>query len=210
MKNIDKPVCKSNQKRIYGIGRQEIAKIQCEVDSYPIPETFKWLLNNSAETIEVPNRNFHQINSTSLLTYEPSSEFDFGTVMCWASNIVGQQVSPCVFQIILAVKPEIPHNCSLFNQSTDSLGIECTKGFDGGQMQIFVFELYDQQSGRLLRNSSQNEAVFVVNALKPGQLLKIIIYAVNSEGRSDNVILEAFTLKAAEKQTGIGKNSTYH
>jgi hypothetical protein len=33
-------------------------------------------------------------------------------------------------------------------------------------------------------------------------LLKIYIYAVNMRGKSDAILLEAFTLKAAEKQTG--------
>lgn len=54
----------------------------------------------------------------------------------------------------------------------------------------------------LQANISSKYPVFTVSGLDSGKLLKIIIYAINVKGRSDSVMLEAFTLKAAEKQTG--------
>lgn len=54
----------------------------------------------------------------------------------------------------------------------------------------------------LQANISSKYPVFTVSGLDSGKLLKIIIYAINVKGRSDSVLLEAFTLKAAEKQTG--------
>jgi len=30
------------------------------------------------------------------------AEMDYGTVMCWANNMAGQQKEPCVFHIIAA------------------------------------------------------------------------------------------------------------
>lgn len=53
---------------------------------------------------------------------------DFGTIMCWADNVVGQQREPCVFHLIAAGKPDPPYNCSLVNQTSDSLEIDCTEG----------------------------------------------------------------------------------
>lgn len=41
-----------------------------------------------------------------------------------------------------------------------------------------------------------------MSGLDPGKELKMVIYAANSKGRSDPVLLEGFTLKVAEKQTG--------
>lgn len=75
-------------------------------------------------------------------------------------------------------------------------------GFDGGQRQWFIMEIFDQQTNMLQANISSKYPVFTVSGLDSGKLLKIIIYAINVKGRSDSVILEAFTLKAAEKQTG--------
>lgn len=53
---------------------------------------------------------------------------DFGTIMCWADNVVGQQKEPCVFHLIAAGKPDSPYNCSLVNQTSDSLEVDCTEG----------------------------------------------------------------------------------
>lgn len=64
-------------------------------------------------------------------------------------------------------------------------------------------EIFDQQSGNLQANVSSKLPIFTVGGLDAGRLLKIHIYSVNLKGHSDFVMVEAFTLKAAEKQTGI-------
>lgn len=48
--------------------------------------------------------------------------------MCWAENVVGQQKDPCVFHIIAAGKPDAPYNCTLINQTTDGLEVDCVEG----------------------------------------------------------------------------------
>lgn len=75
-------------------------------------------------------------------------------------------------------------------------------GFDGGQRQWFIMEIFDQQTNSVQANISSKFAIFSVNGLESGKLLKIVIYAVNIKGRSETVLLESFTLKEAEKQTG--------
>lgn len=200
----DKPLCRIDQKRVYGVARNEDAKVSCEVDSYPPPLTFKWSFNNSAETIEVPQARFHngKDHTQSLLTYTPLTELDYGTVMCWAENTAGRQKDPCVFHIIAAGKPDPPFNCSLLNQTTESLEVECVEGFDGGQPQYFLLEVYDQQTSVLQANVSAKFPLFTVSGLDSGKVLKMQIFAANSKGRSEAVLLEGFTLKVAEKQTG--------
>ncbi|EDS29519.1 conserved hypothetical protein [Culex quinquefasciatus] len=47
--------------------------------------------------------------------------------MCWADNAVGQQREPCVFHLIAAGKPEMPYNCSLTNQTSNSLEVDCAE-----------------------------------------------------------------------------------
>ncbi|CAH0550167.1 unnamed protein product [Brassicogethes aeneus] len=76
------PICRSEQKKIYGVARRETAKVLCEVESYPPPDTFEWSFNNSAETINVPDSRYMpgEHNFSSSLTYTPVTELDYGTV----------------------------------------------------------------------------------------------------------------------------------
>jgi hypothetical protein len=76
------------------------------------------------------------------------------------------------------------------------------EGFDGGQPQYFLLEVFDAQTGMLQTNISSKFPVFSVNGLGPGMVLKMLVYAANSKGKSEPVLVEGFTLKVAEKQTG--------
>ena len=81
--------------------------------------------------------------------------------------------------------------------------MECTAGFDGGQQQHFQLEVYDQLTNQLRANVTSREgAAFNVHDLEPGRVLRMTVYAANSKGRSEPTLLEGFTLKVAEKQTG--------
>lgn len=70
--SADKPICRSEQKRIYGVARNEAAEILCEVDAFPPPESFKWSFNNTAETFEMPQSDYRIHSSqASTLSYTP-------------------------------------------------------------------------------------------------------------------------------------------
>ena len=100
-------------------------------------------------------------------------------------------------------KPESLYNCTLSNQTTDSLSVECCVGFDGGQPQHFLLEVFDRHTGILQANiTSKENAAFTVHGLGSGRILNMVLYAVNAKGRSEPTLLEGFTLKIAEKQTG--------
>ena len=58
--------------------------------------------------------------------------------------------------------PEAPSNCSVVNQTTDSLEVECLPAFDGGLKQYFGLEVSDLQSGILLANFTDSNPVFQV------------------------------------------------
>ncbi|XP_020288748.1 synaptogenesis protein syg-1-like isoform X2 [Pseudomyrmex gracilis] len=207
LKIIYKPICVPDQKRIYGVARHEDARVICKVEAYPAPESFRWAFNNTEEDrlVDVPQARYKNEtkHTQSVLTYKPVSEMDYGTVYCWASNTAGQQKNACIFHIIPASKPEAPYNCTLTNQTTESLSVECTAGFDGGQAQHFLLEVFDQHTGVLQANvTSRDNAAFTVQGLEPGKVLNMKLYAVNAKGRSEPTLLEGFTLKVAEKQTG--------
>ncbi|CAB0033445.1 unnamed protein product, partial [Trichogramma brassicae] len=204
LKIMYKPICVQDQKRIYGVARHEEARVLCQVEAYPPPDSFRWAFNNTEEMNDVSSARHSDstISAQSVLTYKPVSETDYGTVLCWASNTAGQQKNACIFHIIAAGKPEPPYNCTLMNQTTQSLSVECTAGFDGGQTQHFQLEVFDQLTGQLRANvSSRDSATFHVHELEPGRVLRMSVYAVNAKGRSEATLLEGFTLKVAEKQT---------
>ncbi|XP_025835204.1 synaptogenesis protein syg-2 [Agrilus planipennis] len=203
LKVMYKPICRAGLKRVYGVARHENAEIFCEVESYPPPEKFRWSFNNTSEAIDVPRTRYrsNEQQGSSTLTYTPVSEMDYGTVMCWASNLAGKQEDPCVFHVIAAGKPDPPINCTIFNQTSESLQVDCIDGFDGGQPQFFLLEVYESSFNSLLKNISEKFPAFNVDGLEPGKILKLRVYAANSKGSSEKIELEGFTLKIAEKQT---------
>uniref|UniRef100_A0A0A9XSS5 Kin of IRRE-like protein 3 n=3 Tax=Lygus hesperus TaxID=30085 RepID=A0A0A9XSS5_LYGHE len=204
LKVMYKPICKDSGKTTIGAGKNEEARVLCEVESYPKPDGFQWSLNNTGGPTDIPPERFQNSLQLSLstLSYVPQSELDYGTVMCWATNTAGRQEEPCVFQIIPAGKPDQPSNCTLVNQTMTSVEVDCAEGYDGGQQQFFQLEVYDYGSDFLSYNQSSPRANFAVHGLLPGALLRLRIYAYNGKGRSESIFLEAYTLKVAEKQTG--------
>lgn len=100
----DKPICLTDQKRIYGVARHEEARVACRVEAYPLPDKFHWAFNNTEEMTNVPEARYEDSkdHAQSVLTYKPASELDYGTVSCWASNAAGKQTTPCLFHVIAA------------------------------------------------------------------------------------------------------------
>lgn len=112
------------------MARQEKAQIVCEVESVPPPDTFAWTLNSTTRTVDVPAERFTWTSSPSksILTFTPLSDADYGTALCWASNLVGKQSVPCAVTLLPAAKPLPPSNCSIVNQTTAALEILCDPG----------------------------------------------------------------------------------
>ncbi|XP_037072241.1 nephrin-like [Pollicipes pollicipes] len=194
------PVCVSGQKSRYGTARNEAARVTCQVEASPADVTFRWQFNSSAETLDLP---FSQIASRgveSRASYTPKTELDYGTLLCTAENDIGRMVKPCVFNIVPAGPPEPLRNCTVINQTSDSLEVKCAAGFDGGLPQYFVAELFDVAGRRLVRNLTRPFPHFAVLELPPGLELRLELYAANSRGRSRAITLDGFTLKAAEKR----------
>lgn len=59
-----------------------------------------------------------------------------------------------IFFLFLLGRPFQLQNCSVSNQSSDSLQVECVEGFDGGLPQGFLLELVEMPALRLVRNLS--------------------------------------------------------
>ncbi|KAJ8726697.1 hypothetical protein PYW07_001395 [Mythimna separata] len=136
------PSCRTGGVAVVGAARGESVVIVCEVDADPPAAVFKWKFNNSGETLDVAADRYTSNGSASSLKYTPVADLDYGTLSCSASNEVGSQLTPCVFQMVAAGKPHAPRNCTLWNQTAESVEVSCVAGFDGGLPQRFLLEVY--------------------------------------------------------------------
>ncbi|XP_043219892.1 nephrin-like [Amphibalanus amphitrite] len=202
------PVCVTEQQIQYGTAKSEPAQVTCQVDANPADVTFRWQFNTSIETLDLP---FSQITSSGMRSralYTPKTDLDYGILVCAADNGIGHMARPCVFHIVPAGPPDPVHNCSVVNQTSESLRVVCSAGFDGGLPQRFSAELYDATSGRLERNLSAGRPEFEAERLPAGVELRVRLYAFNARGRSRPTTLDGFTLKAAEKRISSSSSSS--
>uniref|UniRef100_A0ABD2XEZ8 Ig-like domain-containing protein n=1 Tax=Trichogramma kaykai TaxID=54128 RepID=A0ABD2XEZ8_9HYME len=206
------PVCKEDRIVVVGASRGESLKIACRVEADPPILSFRWKFNNSGETLEVSTKRFsvEPSKGLSVLTYVPNTELDYGTLSCWAENVVGIQAKPCLFQLVAAGKPFPVRNCSLANQTYTSVEVKCYPGYDGGLPQEFVLEVYHGDLDSLVRLrplynvTAKNEPFFVLSGLQASvdAGVHVAVYAVNAKGRSESVVLGEVTFRDAEKRTG--------
>ncbi|EDW59180.1 protein turtle homolog B isoform X1 [Drosophila virilis] len=201
------PICAIDHEELLGALKHETLALKCEVDASPPADSFHWTFNSSGEQTELPARLHSSETGMSRLNYTPSSDLDYGTISCWGKNSIGLQKSPCVFQIVAAGRPFPLQNCTVSNQSVDSLQVDCVEGFDGGLPQSFMLELVELQSLRLARNITINHTpvTFVIENLDPAATYRMIIFAVNVKGRSEPTIIDDINFKGVAKLTG---NST--
>ncbi|KAB0805658.1 hypothetical protein PPYR_02628 [Photinus pyralis] len=200
------PICKSGQQRVYNVARHEGVSINCEVEANPTNTQFVWKFNNSdnqALVLDMPQSLITTNKTTSKLFYTPMTEHDYGTLLCKGVNNIGIQKEPCVFYINPAGKPDPLSNCTVVNQTGDSVQVACVEGFNGGLQQTFVLEVYDFYLDKLISNISSNRPEFFAGGLKSGRKLNLIIYASNKKGRSELRSVQTATLKSLEEFTAI-------
>lgn len=64
------------------------------------------------------------------------SSNDSQTISSPKSSVRKSKCFPC------EGKPHAPRNCTLWNQTSDSVEVSCVAGFDGGLPQHFLLEVY--------------------------------------------------------------------
>ncbi|XP_023707814.1 synaptogenesis protein syg-2 isoform X4 [Cryptotermes secundus] len=194
------PTCKANQTRVHGVAKQEKANISCQVEANPPDVQFRWTFNNSAESLDVASAHIARSGTSSVVSYTPMTELDYGTLLCWASNRIGNQRVPCVFHIIAAGRPDQVYNCTVSNTSMTSFSVHCSPGFNGGMEQLFLMEVRESQSQVLHYNVSSTVPRFSVTGLEAGSHYQACVYSFNHKGRSEPVVIQASTLRLPEKQ----------
>jgi hypothetical protein len=96
------PVCQHGQTKVFGVARQETAKIPCELEANPPEVSFTWKFNNTMEAVDIPQAHVTSERTHSMAFYTPMTELDYGTLLCWGSNDQGTQLEPCVYHIVPA------------------------------------------------------------------------------------------------------------
>ncbi|XP_042230318.1 kin of IRRE-like protein 1 isoform X2 [Homarus americanus] len=191
------PVCSDTTDRVLGAAKDDEVQLNCRVNASPSQVTFSWYFRTPDNLIPIDKEKFTVKDSTSLLTYQIRKESDYGQVLCFAANEIGEQYDPCTFEVNPAGKPDAIDNCTLTNQTTDTLFVSCLPGFDGGLEQQFVAEVFefDGTTRHMLFNITEKvEPTFTIEALHPGTSYLLGIYAENIKGKSEQRVLHGFTL----------------
>ncbi|XP_077524712.1 cell surface glycoprotein MUC18-like isoform X2 [Amblyomma americanum] len=203
------PTCKPGQKTVYGAARQEAVRVSCELEADPAQDVaFRWRFNASQQMLG--STNVLSEGTRSWATVVPQTDDDYGPLLCWGKNGIGIQREPCVFTLIQAGPPEPVQNCSVLNQTEDSVALACSEGYDGGLQQRFRLELHDTARRVLRANVSTAEAPpsFLARGLPAGTSFVAAVYAFNSRGRSQPTVLVVSTLPAPVSLTR--KEGTWH
>nr|XP_050855116.1 nephrin-like [Vespula vulgaris] len=182
---------------VHGALKHETISLVCEVEANPTTVTFHWTFNSSGDLNDIPSTKYSSESTISRLNYTPSTDMDYGTLGCWASNVVGQSKQPCLYQVIAAGRPYPLQNCTAYNQSDSWIKISCVEGYDGGLPQKFV-AIVDKQ---------RFESLNPFWELKLHKPTTVALYAVNVKGSSDPVIMEGVALKGVAKYTGESVSS---
>ncbi|XP_054283784.1 nephrin-like [Macrosteles quadrilineatus] len=193
------PLCNSPRSASLGVGRNETTKVQCDVDANPADVMFSWKLQGSKRLTALQPNLVTSDGTRSVLTFTPRAVDEYGTLLCLATNDVGSMRTPCAFVLTPSGNPDSLQNCSITNQTSDSLQIECEDGFDGGLEQQFIIEVYAAEKRELVRNLTSKEPWFNVGGLEEGISFDIVMYAYNSKGRSATAHLHAYAVKTAER-----------
>lgn len=179
------------------------------MEADPAEVNFSWSYNGTGEPHRMDAASLSFENSRSLSSigrYTPHTEFDYGTVFCWAQNSVGTQNKPCAYSIVAAGSPDPVRNCSVFNITEDSVKVECAEGYNGGLLQSFILEVFDASNEPTLRaNLTSHTPFFNLNRLQPAHSYLILIYAVNAKGKSKEMVMTASTLAMPESMNRLAK-----
>ncbi|XP_022658040.1 uncharacterized protein LOC111249032 isoform X4 [Varroa destructor] len=227
-KDKDVPRCRNpSERRVYGVDIHETAQIWCDLDADPIENIhFSWAFNNSqqgkrADLSSLASAGAHRA-SRAMINYKPLTEQDYGELVCFGRNEVGEQVEPCVYHIVAAAIPDPPRNCSQVNATENGLTVECSEGAWNGnaivQSQLFyIAELYSvrqnrnsdddisekNDEGSTLQEQNQPWPISIANVTVDGTIgISTPVFVFSELPRSNEIKLSG----DAEDRAGVGQS----
>ncbi|XP_074593781.1 protein turtle-like isoform X2 [Brevipalpus obovatus] len=195
------PTCRSNQQKLYVTSLGEPVRVYCAVDAEPKEVEMSWKVNQTILDQDVIANNKDDALVSSIM-YTPIHERDYGTLECRARNKVGVRMEPCVFSVLPAERPGPVHDCSVTNQTWESVWITCQPGPDGGMNQTFIAQVYDNRKEKLLANLTHPERPsFLISGLSSSATYVLELFAKNSKGSSNGISITAQTLSMQEQKS---------
>ncbi|XP_064454946.1 neuronal cell adhesion molecule-like isoform X2 [Ornithodoros turicata] len=94
------PICRPGQRLVYATKLLKTVHVSCEVIAQPPSVSFEWKFNNSIHSSRLDSHTRH--GTRSIARYVARSPEDYGTLLCWARNQIGDQKQPCVFMVVPA------------------------------------------------------------------------------------------------------------
>ncbi len=102
----------------------------------------------------------------------------------------------------IAGPPDPPKNCSLTNQTQDSLQVDCREGFSSGLKQEFHMEVFTHPGHQLLVNITARSPRLLARGLPDDSSLFLRVYASTVKGRSRSVTFDGYTLRRIAESSG--------
>jgi len=188
------PECTSGKVTVYkGFVSQQLS-VKCQVRANPSSAlTFRWTFNSSVDNYEQEDWHPEGNLVTSVATFTPHSEDQFGTISCSADTAVGQQKTPCRFLTIPLLAPPPPDQCQAHNVTHSSFQVSCLPPPPSASP-IFSLTAILPPTGEVVHTSSSaTHPYFRVANLQAGTSYIVSIVAKNSNGDSEPVVLTVTT-----------------
>jgi len=193
-----RPVCSNHLQTVFEANKLQTIKIDCNVVSNPGNGLhFVWSFNNSINSMDIPSGQVSSSGQSSSISYSPKTELDYGTLFCWASNIVGKG-TPCVFTILPIGPPEPPSKCRTSNVTYSSFEISCDS-VSSNPGNLFILQV-DDMRGTHVKTLQSSWPQFTLGELQSGTTYKVNVRCENKHGRSDPLYLLVETLNEPIKQ----------
>ncbi|KAF8773963.1 Hemicentin-1 like protein [Argiope bruennichi] len=171
---------------------------ECNIRASPWVSEIGWKFEDQELHTNTSNGIIVSNQSLVLQKVQRSSR---GRYTCTATNTEGTGESNEVF-LRVQCPPDSVENCSVTNQTEDSMIVECNPGYDGGLQQQFILEVHETALHRLQVNlSASSYPYFHVKGLPSGTHFVAVVYAANAKGRSQAVVMRTHTLPGPESQT---------
>ncbi|XP_049518144.1 LOW QUALITY PROTEIN: protein turtle-like [Dermacentor silvarum] len=203
------PVCRtSQQRRIYSIGKHDTVHVTCDMEADPVPGPSRGATARPTATTHsgrTPRSTRQPVSrSAPCYAYTPRHDADYGTLSCGASNAIGDSTRPCIFQVVPIGGPVQPSNCVTREATSDALLVSCQRRSGAPENQEFLLELRDGPPQAPIRANltAAGQPSFRVHSLQPGTLYRLAVYGVNANGRSEPVLLTAYTLPVEQELLG--------
>ena len=213
-----KPVCAdggSGSPRKLEVGLNVQSEVVCHVEAAPEANlSFHWVFNTSQEMIDIQQDQMRVNGSISTVDYIPRTVLDYGTLLCWAENDIGSQVTPCVFHLVPALPPPPVSGCSFSHHDISSIGVSCVMQSRSSSKNVtFILELWrTEEDDTVVRNLTSTSGNWNLDGLEPGQEYRVTVFTSNIAGVSHryNTSFQTYQSEYAESRIHIDSTNISH